>query len=51
MTGKEEFLNAGGQNYKHIPCLNDNEQWVKVVSNWVTEWEDPASISPEKKIK
>ena len=51
MTGKEEFLNAGGQKYKHIHCLNDNEEWVNVVSNWITEWADPASISSEEKIK
>lgn len=38
MEGKEQFKIAGGKNYKHIPCLNDNEDWVQVMANWVTNW-------------
>ena len=39
MEGKEQFEEAGGESYKHIPCLNDSEQWVKVMAKWVNEWE------------
>ena len=39
MEGKEEFEEAGGEHYKHIPCLNDNEAWVAVMAKWANDWE------------
>ncbi len=39
MEGKEQFEEAGGEQYKHIPCLNDGEAWVKVMAKWMNEWE------------
>lgn len=39
MEGKEEFEEAGGEHYKHIPCLNDNDAWVSVMAKWVNDWE------------
>lgn len=38
MEGKQQFLDAGGENYKHIPCMNDNDEWVNVVADWANEW-------------
>lgn len=38
MEGEEQFHEAGGENYKHIPCLNDNDDWVDVMTNWVNKW-------------
>lgn len=38
MEGKEQFEEAGGEDYKHIPCLNDNDAWVEVMAKWVNEW-------------
>ena len=38
MEGKEEFLEAGGIDYKHIPCMNDNDDWVDVMVSWLNEW-------------
>ncbi len=38
MEGEEQFKSAGGVNYKYIPCLNDNDDWVNVMVNWVNEW-------------
>ena len=35
MEGKKEFLDAGGEDYKHIPCLNDDDEWVDVMANWI----------------
>lgn len=49
MEGKKQFLDAGGITYKHIPCLNDNDQWVDVVGNWIDEWNKPDAISVHKK--
>ena len=34
MEGKEEFLEAGGEFYHYIPCLNDGNGWANVISNW-----------------
>ena len=39
MEGKEQFEEAGGEYYKHIPCLNDGDAWVQVMANWVQEWQ------------
>ena len=39
MEGKHQFQEAGGENYKHIPCLNDGDAWVKVMAKWVNQWE------------
>ena len=40
MEGKEEFLKAGGETYKHIPCMNDNDEWVDVMCNWIEDWKE-----------
>lgn len=39
MEGKHQFMEAGGKKYKHIACLNESEEWVDVVCNWITDWE------------
>jgi len=38
MRGKEDFIKAGGENYNYIPCLNDNDDWVAVMVEWLNEW-------------
>ncbi|MDC9724040.1 MAG: ferrochelatase [Urechidicola sp.] len=38
MEGEQQFLNAGGKNYKHIPCMNDNDDWINVVADWARKW-------------
>lgn len=39
MEGKEQFTEAGGTDYKHIPCLNDSDAWVGLMAKWINEWE------------
>ncbi len=39
MEGKEQFEEAGGEDYKHIACLNDSEAWVAVMAKWANEWQ------------
>jgi len=39
MEGKEEFLKAGGEDFRHIACLNDYDPWVDVMTNWVNDWQ------------
>lgn len=38
MEGKEEFLEAGGEDFKHVSCLNEDEVWVDVMAKWIKEW-------------
>ena len=40
MEGKTQFQEAGGEGYIHIPCLNDNDDWVAVMAKWINEWYD-----------
>ena len=33
--GKESFMNAGGESYTMIPCLNTHPLWVEALAKWV----------------
>jgi len=44
MEGKEQFEEAGGEHYKHIACLNDNDAWVAVMAKWAHEWENTGEL-------
>ncbi|MDI3318660.1 ferrochelatase [Pinibacter soli] len=35
MGGKEIFMEAGGESFTMIPCLNVNPLWVKALAKWV----------------
>jgi ferrochelatase len=37
MEVKETFLNAGGNQFNYIPCLNDSPQWIEALSTIVDE--------------
>ncbi|MEX0315410.1 MAG: ferrochelatase [Allomuricauda sp.] len=39
MEGKEQFKEAGGEDYIHVPCLNDDDAWVALMAKWVNEWQ------------
>ena len=38
MEGKSEFLSFGGEDFKHISCLNDDDAWVDVMVEWIEKW-------------
>ncbi len=38
LQGAEQFRQAGGESLTLIPCLNDHEQWVSVISRWCEEY-------------
>ncbi|MDC2995902.1 ferrochelatase [Candidatus Pelagibacter sp.] len=38
IQGKESFLNSGGKNFDVIPCLNDNEDHLKLISTLVDRY-------------
>ncbi len=44
MEGKKDFLEAGGTDFIHIPCLNDREDWVALMARWVNEWAEDGSL-------
>ena len=31
VEGKEQFMEAGGETFTYIPCLNDEDRWIEVV--------------------
>jgi len=35
MAGRETFLKAGGESYQVIPCMNDQEGWIKAIASLV----------------
>ena len=37
IQGKESFLEAGGKNFDMIPCLNDNDDHIKLIKSLVTK--------------
>ena len=37
IRGKEQFMNAGGESYTMIPCLNLNPEWVQTILTWMTK--------------
>ena len=38
MEAKEEFEENGGDHFVTVPCLNDRDDWVEVVTGWMNEW-------------
>lgn len=39
MRGKETFMEAGGESYTFIPCINTSPAWVEALSSWLNEYE------------
>tara|TARA_Y100001935_G_C17310428_1_gene515620 strand:+ start:6321 stop:7310 length:990 start_codon:yes stop_codon:yes gene_type:complete len=37
IQGKESFVEAGGKNFDMIPCLNDNDDHIKLIKSLVTK--------------
>lgn len=38
MEGEEIFHEAGGKEFTVIPCLNDRDDWVEVITGWIDTW-------------
>ncbi|WP_460220518.1 ferrochelatase [Psychroserpens sp. MEBiC05023] len=38
MEGEEIFHEMGGQEFTTIPCLNDDQEFVDILSGWIKEW-------------
>ncbi|WP_153108902.1 ferrochelatase [Propionivibrio limicola] len=35
IEGKTTFLGAGGKSYRYIPCLNENDAWIRALSGLI----------------
>ncbi len=33
MEAREAFLEAGGERFSYIPCLNDREEWIRALGD------------------
>lgn len=40
IEGEEIFQEMGGNTYTTVPCLNDDDEWVALLSKWINEWAD-----------
>lgn len=38
MEGQEIFHEMGGKDFTTVPCLNDDDEFVALLSNWIKEW-------------
>ena len=38
MEGEEIFHEMGGHGFITMPCLNDDDNWVALLSNWINAW-------------
>ena len=38
MEGKEIFHEMGGKEFTTVPCLNDGNEFVALLSKWIKEW-------------
>lgn len=38
MEAVEDFEDNGGETLHVVPCINDSEEWVNVMSRWIDEW-------------
>ena len=43
MEAVEDFEDNGGEQLHVVPCINDREDWIKVMSRWIDEW----ALTPE----
>lgn len=44
MEGREEFLEAGGEEFRLVPCLNDHPKWIDVLEKFVREFKQGALV-------
>jgi len=38
IRAKESFLEAGGESFSFIPCMNTQPLWVQTVTNWINDY-------------
>lgn len=51
MSGRESFLEAGGESFDMIPCLNDHAAWVDYLTSTVRAWQEAKPIGLTRQIQ
>lgn len=44
IRGREDFLAAGGEEFRLVPCLNDNERWIDTLEKFVRNFTEGALV-------
>ncbi|WP_250433737.1 ferrochelatase [Hanstruepera flava] len=47
MEGQEIFHEIGGNEFTTVPCLNDDDAWVRILADWINEWADSQTVLSE----
>lgn len=53
MEGREEFMEAGGEEFRYVPCLNSEDVWIDVLERFYRDFEAGAlnrNIAPEPSV-
>jgi len=51
MEGRESFLEAGGEWFEQIPCLNDHPAWIETLRKRIDAWRAaPAPVPPPEPV-
>jgi ferrochelatase len=45
VEGAEDFKKAGGEEFTHIPCLNDQPVWIDFLERRVTAWQQTGRVT------
>ncbi|WP_415910600.1 ferrochelatase [Oleiharenicola sp. Vm1] len=45
VEGAEDFKAAGGEQFTHIPCLNDQPVWIDFLARRVQRWQQTGAVS------
>ena len=40
IASRQSFLDSGGKSFKHIPCLNENPDWIQFLKSKVEDYAD-----------
>jgi ferrochelatase len=54
MQGRDSFLEAGGEEYEQIPCLNESPAFIEFLAGKVQDWRqgayETAKITPPAQV-
>jgi protoporphyrin/coproporphyrin ferrochelatase len=45
VEGAEQFKEAGGEEFTHIPCLNDQPGWIDFLERRVRAWQETGAVA------
>ena len=38
MEADHQFKEHGGEKFRAIPCLNDDDAWMDTMARWINDW-------------